>query len=65
MDGLSFKTIKGSTVNNITAKIAKAKASGWKLFGETTKEEKADGFFQVMARYNLKKVKNEVRSKVA
>ncbi len=65
MNGLSFKTLKGLTLNEVTAKINKAKASGWKVFGEITKEEKAEGFFQVMAKHKVSKKKNETKLETA
>ena len=64
MDGLSFKVIQAATLNEVSAKVARAKEKGWKLFGETTKEEKASGFFQVMAKHKILKKKNETESKV-
>ena len=64
MNGLSFKVIQAATINEINAKVTKAKEKGWKTFGETTKEEKAPGFFQVMAKYKITKKKNETESKV-
>lgn len=57
--GLSFKILNASNLETLQPKIAKAKKTGWKLFGDTTAETgDKPGFYQVMAKHKPAK-KNE------
>lgn len=51
--GLSFKTVKDTSLSKFKAKLDSATSKGWRYFGETTKE--GDAYYQVLAKHKVTK----------